>query len=108
MASQSTPANGDPVDDPDPLEDVLPADAELVLPDDATEEEAAAIVAAIGAHVRDVELAAAAAAAASEETWDGKRWSFAGRVRGQQGRSVRVPTTAPTNAWAAAGRTDRF
>ena len=33
---------------------------------------------------------------------------FAGRVESIQGRSVRVPEGAPTDAWAAAGRTDRF
>ncbi len=80
---------------------------DLTIPDDATDEEAAAIAAAIGAHVRDLELAAALAAA-GEATWDGKRWSFTGRIRGQQGRTVRVPRDAPTNPWAAAGRTDRF
>jgi len=79
------------------------------IPEDASEDEAAAIVAAVGAHVRDREAAAAAAAAASEEeTWDGEKWSFAGRVEALQGRTVRVPDGAPTDAWSAAGRTDRF
>ncbi|MXV64296.1 hypothetical protein GS429_19945 [Natronorubrum sp. JWXQ-INN-674] len=82
---------------------------ELDVPDTADDEEAAAIVAAIGAHLHDHALAAAAAAAIEEETWDGKRWSFGGRVRAQQQqRRVRVPRDAPTNAWSAAGRTDRF
>lgn len=84
------------------------AGVELTLPETASEDEAAAIVAAIGAHVRDLELAAAAAAAGDEESWDGSRWAFTGRVRGQQGRSVRVPLDAPTDPWTAAGRTDRF
>lgn len=84
--------------------------ATLVIPDDASDEEAAAIAAAIGAHVRDLELAAAAAtaAAAGEEDWQGERWKFAGRMRAQQHFHTRVPTTAPTNPWSAAGRTDRF
>lgn len=87
----------------------IPSDVSLELPDDASEEEAAAIAAAIGAHLHDHALAVAAAAAASgEETWDDKRWSFAGRIRAQQRRTVRVPRDAPTNAWSAAGRTDRF
>ncbi|QSX01212.1 hypothetical protein J0X25_15445 [Haloterrigena alkaliphila] len=87
----------------------MPADVELELPDDATEDEAAAIAAAIGAHLHDQALAAAAAAAAGEEeTWDEKRWSFAGRIRAQQHRTVRVPRSAPINPWSAAGRTDRF
>ncbi|AHF99226.1 hypothetical protein HALLA_10550 [Halostagnicola larsenii XH-48] len=88
---------------------VEPPNVEISIPDDADEAEAAAIAAAIGAHVRDQELAAAAAAAAEgEETWDDKRWAFAGRVRAQQQRTVRVPRDAPTNSWSAAGRTDRF
>jgi hypothetical protein len=80
------------------------------IPDDANPEEAAAIAAAVGAHLRDQEAAAAAAAAAaeSEETWNGRRWAFAGRMRCLQGRAVRVPDGAPTDAWTAAARTDRF
>ncbi|ELZ00541.1 hypothetical protein [Natrialba asiatica] len=85
----------------------LPAGVELELPADADDEEAAAIAAAIGAHLHD-QARAAAAAAREEETWDGKRWAFSGRVRAQQGEFSRVPRSAPTDAWAAAGRTDRF
>lgn len=81
----------------------------LTLPDDADESEAAAIVAAVGAHIRDQEAAAAAAEAESEtENWDGKRWSFAGRVEALQARTVRVRDGTPTDAWSAAGRTDRL
>lgn len=81
----------------------------LEIPDDASPEEAAAIAVAVGAHLRDLEIAAAASAAdEDEETWEGKRWSFAGRMRAQQRRHARVPTSAPTNPWSAAGRTDRF
>lgn len=86
----------------------LPDDVEVVIPDDASAEEAAAIAAAVGAHLRDLELAAAAAAEEETPTWDGKRWAFAGRVRSQQHRFARVPTTAPTDPWSAAGRTDRY
>ncbi|USZ77676.1 acc operon protein [Halorussus vallis] len=78
------------------------------VPEDATDEEAAAIAAAIGAHLRAQEAAAAAAAEAEAETWDDKRWGFAGRLRGLQGRAARVPRGAPTDAWAASGRTDRY
>ncbi|MFC4988371.1 MULTISPECIES: hypothetical protein [Saliphagus] len=81
---------------------------DLVIPDDAGDDEAAAIAAAVGAHLRDREAAAAAAAADTEETWDGKRWAFSGRIRAQQRRHARVPREAPTDPWAAAGRTDRF
>lgn len=89
-------------EDPD-LGDVL---SRLTLPPDADPSEAAAIAAAVGAHLRDTE--AAAAAASDEETWDEKRWAFAGKVENLQGRRLRIPQGAPTNGWAAAGRTDRF
>jgi hypothetical protein len=78
----------------------------LTLPPDADESEAAAIVAAIGAHLRDQE--AAAAAESNEERWEGERWAFAGKVESLQRRTVRVREGTPTNAWSAAGRTDRL
>jgi acetyl-CoA/propionyl-CoA carboxylase, PccX subunit len=93
--------------DGDPFGGVLPQGVDVDLPADADTEEAAAIVAAIGAHLHDQALAAAAAAE-DEETWDDRRWAFAGRVRAQQRRNVRVPLDAPTDPWTAAGRTDRF
>ena len=80
----------------------------LDIPDDAADAEAAAIAAAVGAHVRDGERAAAATAAPTEERWKGRRWTFAGRIEGLQGRSVRVPDGVPTDDWTAAGRTDRL
>ena len=76
------------------------------IPDDADEAEAAAIAAAVGTHLGDQERAAAAGS--EDETWDGKRWAFAGRVAALQSREVRVPNAAPLDGWAAAGRTDRF
>ncbi|WP_435073994.1 hypothetical protein [Halorubrum sp. HHNYT27] len=79
----------------------------LTIPDDADDAEAAAIAAAVAAHLRDRE-AAAAAAADDDRGWDGKRWSFAGRVDRLTGRSIRVPTDAPTDPWTAAGRVERF
>jgi len=88
------------------LEVVLPDDAALTLPPDASREEAAAIAVAVGAHLRD----RAAAAAAEEGTagWAGRRWAYAGRIEATQDRRVRVPGNAPTDAWTASGRTDRF
>ncbi|MDS0294587.1 acc operon protein [Halogeometricum luteum] len=85
-------------------------DVELSIPETADEEEAAAIVAAVGAHLRDRRAAAAAAAAASdgEESWDGEKWSFAGRLDGVGRPAARVPDGAPREKWSAAGRTDRF
>jgi hypothetical protein len=71
--------------------------------EDADPDEAAAVAAALHAHV-----AGGAPAAPPPETWDGERWAFAGRLRALGGRSARVPDGAPTDAWAAAGRVDRF
>jgi hypothetical protein len=88
--------------------DLDAGDVSIEVPAGASDEEAAAIVAAIGAHVRDREAAAAAAAAGAEPSWDGDRFAFAGRIEGIQGRSVRVPKSAPRDAWTASGRTDRF
>ncbi|WP_256531111.1 hypothetical protein [Halovivax cerinus] len=85
----------------------LDGDVSLSIPPSATPSETAAIVAAIGAHLRDRE-AAAAAAESSDTTWDGQRWAFAGRTGALQGRSTRVPSAAPTDPWTAAGRTDRY
>jgi hypothetical protein len=83
----------------------LPADA---TPADATPAEVAAAAAAIGAHLRDREAAAAAAAAAAgedgEDSWAGRRWTFAGRTEGLSDRPRRVPAGAPTDDWTAAGR----
>lgn len=71
---------------------------------DANEEEAAAIAAAIESYLAECERTAAANEA---ETWDGKRWAFAGRLAGLGRRPVRVSLDAPTDPWAASGRTDR-
>ena len=74
------------------------------LPDDADDEEAAAIAAAVHAHVSadDEEETA------SDRGWEGRRWRFRGRVDALQRRRIRVPTAAPRDAWTAAGRTDRL
>ncbi|MEF8799494.1 MAG: acc operon protein [Halolamina sp.] len=80
---------------------------QLTLPPDADENEAAAIVAAIGAHIRDQE-AEAAAAEREEESWEDKRWAFAGKVASLQRRTVRVREGTPADAWSAAGRSKRL
>ena len=77
---------------------------------DASDEEAAAIVAVIRAQL-DAE--AAAREAASEEveeadSWQGRRWAYKGRIKSLQHRSDRVPENAPEDPWTASGRTDRF
>jgi hypothetical protein len=71
--------------------------------DDADPAEAAAVVAAVHVHVAGGDHPPAP----PEETWDGRRWAFAGRLQALTGRSARVPDGAPTNAWAAAGRVDQ-
>jgi len=95
---------------PEPPRVVEVASTRVSLPPDAAPDEAAAIVAAVGAHLRDREAAAAAAAAAEEEddSRDGDRWRFAGRLARTTGRGGRVPRGAPSDAWTAAGRADRF
>jgi hypothetical protein len=95
--------------EPPAIGDVLPGDVTLDLPPDADRDEAAAIAAAVGAHLHDRAVAAAAAeAAAAGDDWSGRKWGFAGRIEQLQQRRVRVPDGAPPDPWAAAGRTDRF
>lgn len=84
---------------------------DLTIPSDANDEQAAAIVAAVAAHLRDQEAIAIAAANAGDggvESWEGDRWNFTGRIEALQDRTIRVPDGAPTDRWSAAGRTDRF
>ena len=83
-------------------------EADLRLPETADDEEAAAIAAAIGTYLADERAAAAAAAADDGEAWDGRRWTFAGRLDSLTGRAARVPDGAPADGWSAAGRADRY
>jgi hypothetical protein len=78
--------------------DVLPADANLSIPDSADHGEAAAIAAAIGAHLRDC---AAAASDDGPEYCD--HWTLCGRLGG------RAPhrNVARGEEWKAAGRVHR-
>ena len=83
--------------------------AGLSIPDDARDDEAAAIAAAVAAHLRDGELAAAAAAEdGADDGRDEDRWGLAGRIERLRRRRVRVPADAPADPWTAAGRSDRF
>ena len=104
MAADDTPDSTEA----ETLDGIAVSDVVAALPSSATADEAAAVAAAIGAHLRDREAAAAAAAGEDEATWSDRRWSFAGRTRSLQGRAARVPENAPTDAWTASGRTDRF
>jgi hypothetical protein len=83
---------------------------DIDLPDDADDEEAAAIAAAVGAHVRDSRLAAATTPETERtaDAWAGQRWVFAGRLRVVNGRSVRVTDATPADRWVAADRADRL
>ena len=85
---------------------VLLDDPTLDVPPAATREEAAAIAAAIGAHLQDQEVAAATAASAAdaEEDWNGTRFKYAGRLETVTGTARRVPRNAPTDGWTTAGR----
>lgn len=74
------------------------------VPDDADSAEAAAIAAAVRAHVAADEDDSDEA----DEEWTSHRWRFRGRVDALQRRHVRVPRSAPRDAWTAAGRTDRY
>jgi len=82
-----------------------PPEGRLRVPPDATPAEAAAIAAAIGAHLRDRRVVALTADVGSTDRgWDGRRWQFAGRTEALSGTARRVPTDAPTDDWTAAGR----
>ena len=75
------------------------------VPDDADDEEAAAIAAAVRAHVSADDDGGKAT---DDRGWKGRRWRFRGRVDALQQRQVRVSTGTPRDAWTAAGRTDRL
>jgi hypothetical protein len=86
-------------------------DDDIKVPDDASDEEAAAIAAALSAHIAHLEAETAAAESyseAAEEAWDGDKWAYAGRIESLGGRSVRVPDGAPADSWSAVGRRTRF
>lgn len=112
MGGTDAPGGGDPAERPDAgdrVEATAPSLAERIdLPLSANPEEAAAILAAVGAHLRDAEAAAATAATEDDDGWTGERWRFAGRLAGLDGGGTRVPTGAPRDEWAASGRRDRF
>ena len=101
MAADDESADGEPAEEDLPI-------AGLSIPDDARDDEAAAIAAAVAAHLRDGELAAAAAASDADDGRDEDRWAFAGRIERLHRRRVRVPADAPADPWTAAGRSDRF
>ena len=88
---------------------VSTANGQVRVPDRASKTQVAAITAAIGAHVQDQRQAIALAQEADDEqSWDGERFAFTGRLEALTGCTVRVPRAAPTDKWTAAGRRDRY
>jgi hypothetical protein len=75
---------------------------DIDIPEDAGPDEAAAIAAVVSAHLRT------GGEEERSEGWDGRRFRFGGRVATLQRREVRVPDSAPTDPWTAAGRTTRM
>jgi hypothetical protein len=82
---------------------VEPADIAVSIPDDATEAEAAAISAAISAHITDRKRAATAAAAASSSVEYVDDWKMAGRLE-RFGKHRRPTIVERGEEWKAAGR----
>jgi hypothetical protein len=104
MAGDAPDPRAEPVGVDTTIDDLLAA---LSIPEDAEREEAAAIAAAVGAHLTDFERAAAAAESEAD-TWEGRKWAFAGRLETTAGEPGRVTDRTPRDAWTAAGRADRF
>jgi hypothetical protein len=77
----------------------------LDIPDNADDEEAAAIAAVVRAHMRAQEGKTEA-----EGTTDRtkRRWRFSGRLDSLQNRNIRPPMNTPTGTWRAAGRAERM
>jgi hypothetical protein len=78
----------------------------LRLSPDASEDEAAAVTAAVEQWLA-AERREYGDGSAADEPWDGRRFAFAGRVAKLTGESVRVPDGAPPDPWTAMGRLDR-
>lgn len=79
-----------------------------------SEEEEIAIASAIMALLRSERTATANGTSAGAKrngvSWNERGWSFTGRldIQGEDLDAIRVPQTAPQDAWTAAGRADRF
>jgi len=78
-------------------------DVRVSIPDDATEAEAAAISAAISAHITDRQRAAAAAAAAQDTVEYVDEWTLAGRLD-RFGKRRRPDNVERGEEWKAAAR----
>ena len=100
MSSLEEPTDDEDVSAPPTVET---PDIEVSIPDDATEAEAAAISAAISAHITDRQRAAAAAAAASGTTEYTDEWKLAGRLD-RFGKRRRPQNVERGEEWKAAAR----
>ena len=100
MSSLDEPGDGDPMEE---ATAGTPPDVTVSVPDDATEAEAAAISAAISAHITGRQRAAAAAAAASDSPDYVDEWAFAGRLA-RFGKERRPRNVERGKEWQAAAR----
>jgi hypothetical protein len=78
----------------------------------ADDDEAAAIAAAVSAHLQaEAHLAITQdsdSSGAESENDRERNWRLAGRVRRLQGRNVEMSSDAPSDPWVASGRADRL
>lgn len=77
---------------------------DLDIQPDATPSEAAAITAALSAHLSQRERTEESD---DQPTWTGEKWRTSGRLAATTGRHLRIPDTVPVNPWRAAERLDR-
>ena len=82
----------------------MPDPPGLRLPPDATDDEAAAIAAALERWLTEE---GQAGGPRSGDPWAGRRFAFAARLEKVTGRSVRVPPGVPADPWAAVDRLAR-
>ncbi len=77
----------------------------LHIPPDASPEEAAALAAAIDAHLA---VTGSDEGADDGETGNGRRWRLQSRIETVTGCSGRVPRQAPVDMWRAANRMELY
>lgn len=79
---------------------------QVSIPERASDAEAAAIVAAVEAHLSAQRVAAAST---DEEASPDRSWGAVGRLEATTGQDIaRIPDDVPSEAWAAAGRVARY
>jgi hypothetical protein len=103
MSSLEEPESSGTTEEQTATEAAAETDVTVSIPDDATEAEAAAISAAVSAHITDRQRAAAAAAAASHSPEYVDEWTMAGRLA-RFGRRRRPRNVERGDEWKAAAR----